>query len=230
MSAHSASDSEAIQRCKQGDPSGLEVLVARYYTAALRLAYLLTGDRLRAEDTVQDSFLQFYRTVDRFLPDRDFEPWFHRIVTNMARQSNRTVARRREVRLERFDDGTEFDAATLQEDEALSLSMAPLALPDPQLQAERAEERTALLSALDALTLKQREVVVLRYFAGYPDREIAALVGCRPGAARQRLADGLRALGHIIRERYPWLIDTSLAYVLHDEERSSRKALPYGLI
>ena len=52
----------------------------------------------------------------------------------------------------------------------------------------------------------QREAVVLRYYFGYGDQEIADILGCRVGAARRRIYDGLRALEQIIRRRFPWLL------------------------
>src|SRR5262249_52456765 len=88
--------------------------------------------------------------------------------------------------------------------QALILSAAS----DPACLAEQGEERSALLLALAELTPKQREAVALRYYFNFRDREIATIVGCRPGAACERLRAGLRALETIIRRRYPWLIET----------------------
>ncbi|MGZ3666335.1 MAG: RNA polymerase sigma factor [Ktedonobacterales bacterium] len=48
--------------------------------SALRLAYLLTGERTQAEDVVQDSFLQVFRSIRRFRLGHAFTPWLHSIV------------------------------------------------------------------------------------------------------------------------------------------------------
>ena len=50
-------ETQAIQRLKNGDISGLEFLVARHQVKAVRTAYLITRDLGLAEDIVQDSFL-----------------------------------------------------------------------------------------------------------------------------------------------------------------------------
>ena len=65
------------------------------------------------------------------------------------------------------------------------------------------------LRALAGLTQKQREAVVLRYYFGCSDQELAAILGCHEGTARQRLHDGLAALRQIIAQRFAWLADTT---------------------
>ncbi|MBU4225438.1 MAG: hypothetical protein KKC71_06415 [Chloroflexi bacterium] len=67
-------ESQAIQRLKRGDIGGLEFLVHRYQLKAVRTAYLITRDPQTAEDVVQDTFLQSYRSIARFDGTRPFEP------------------------------------------------------------------------------------------------------------------------------------------------------------
>jgi DNA-directed RNA polymerase specialized sigma24 family protein len=55
---HLDDDGEAIRRCQRGDIGGLEPLMARYQIAALRLAYLLVGERAAAEDVVPAGHLK----------------------------------------------------------------------------------------------------------------------------------------------------------------------------
>ena len=59
-------EKQAIQQLKNGDISGLEFLVARHQTKAVRTAYLITCDLGLAEDIVQDSFLQAYHSIRGF--------------------------------------------------------------------------------------------------------------------------------------------------------------------
>jgi RNA polymerase sigma-70 factor (ECF subfamily) len=201
---HLDDDSEAISRCQRGDIGGLEPLIAHYQVAALRLAYLLVGDRAAAEDVVQDSFLFAYQGISHFRLGTAFAPWFFRIVTNTARQRRRRAAYRHEVTvnwLPGSDEGGDNTART-----------GIVAVPrdsdpqvDPALYAERQEEREDVLRALGGLTQKQREAVVLRYYFGCSDQELAAILGCREGTARQRLYGGLATLRQIIARRFAWL-------------------------
>jgi len=202
MLLHTDDDAAAIHRCRSGDIRGLDALMmARHQVQALRVAYLLTGDRMQAEDVVQDSFLQVFRTIKHFRPDHPFEAWLHGIVTHVARQRLRGTSRRREVSLNAMSPASSTHAP-----DALSVARrAAVEGSDPVEAAELAERRRALLDALGALTQKQREAVVLHYYAGYSDREMARVLGCPSGTARQRVHAGLGALERIIRERYAWL-------------------------
>jgi DNA-directed RNA polymerase specialized sigma24 family protein len=56
-------DAAAIRRCRSGDIRGLDALMAHHQVQVLRVAYLLAGDRMQADDVVQDSFLQVFRTI-----------------------------------------------------------------------------------------------------------------------------------------------------------------------
>ncbi len=83
-------EKQAIQRLKNGDIGGLEFLVSRYQEKAVRMAYLITRDVGMAEDVVQDSFIQAYRSIDGFDWARSFEPWFLRSVANASVNMNDT--------------------------------------------------------------------------------------------------------------------------------------------
>jgi RNA polymerase sigma-70 factor (ECF subfamily) len=200
-------DDEAIRRCQRGDIDGLESLIARYQVAAVRLAYLLIGERAAAEDIVQDSFLLAYQGIARFRPDGVFAPWFYRIVTNTARQRRRRAAIRREISVDWLPGGDEDGSAPRMAVAAVPRDHDPHV--DPALHVERLEERQAVLRALTGLTQKQREAVVLRYYFGCSDRELATILGCHEGTARQRLHGGLAALRQIIAQRFAWLADTT---------------------
>jgi RNA polymerase sigma factor (sigma-70 family) len=194
---------DAIRRCQQGDIAGLGLLVACYQIPGVRLAYLLTGDHELADDIVQDSFLLAYRGIGRFRLGEPFAPWFYRIVTNTARQQWRYARHRHEVSL----DVMSLEDEAGQQLEATADS-SHTDRGDPAQHAERAESRTALLAALATLPHKQREAVVLRYYFGYSDRQIASVLGCRLGTVQQRLHAGRASLQQAIRRSYPWLLSS----------------------
>jgi RNA polymerase sigma-70 factor, ECF subfamily len=188
----------ALRSCQAGDMGGLTTLIAHFQRPAQQFAMLLTGDQALAEDIVQDTFLQAYRSIGRFQIGRPFAPWLYRILTNIARHRRRAAVMRREVSLNlMLEHGAEADIATVA---------ARQPLPDPAEQVEHDEVRRAMLAALSELTPLLREVVVLRYYFGYADAEIAEIVRCRPATARKRLQNGLRALRHIIHEHFSWLL------------------------
>ena len=80
--------------CQRGETRAFAQLVQLYQDAALRTAYLMTGDRQAAEDVAQNAFLNAFRFLHRFDPERSFRPWFFGILANEARMHRRRLRRR----------------------------------------------------------------------------------------------------------------------------------------
>ena len=65
----------------------------------------------------------------------------------------------------------------------------------------RAEERRRVLSALAALSSRRREVLVLRYYLGLSEAEIAKVLGISPGTVKSTAARGIAALAKRLGEK-----------------------------
>lgn len=147
---------------------------------AFRTAFLICGSAADAEDAVQEALISAYSALPRFRAGAPFKPWLLRIVGNAARNRRRGAARRHR----------------LAEQFAESLRIGGVA-PSPEVEAETAEERTALLRAISHLREDERDVVVLRHLMGLDVAETAAATGCAEGTVKSRLS---RALAHLRRE------------------------------
>lgn len=171
-------EQEAIQKLKNKDIGGLEFLVTRYQVKAVRTAYLITRDVGLAEDVVQDSFLQAYRSISSFDSTRPFEPWFMRSVVNAAVKILQKSARQ----VEAGEDADQlFDQFTEQVESVES-------------QVQSSEFQNQIWEAMQKLSPRQRAVVVQRYFLDMSEKEMAAESGAAVGtikwllnAARERL-------------------------------------------
>jgi RNA polymerase sigma-70 factor (ECF subfamily) len=145
-------------------------LADRHLDRAYRLAAVLLGSELEAQDAVQDAAASAWARFGD-LRDRDrFDAWFDRILVNGCR--DRLRARRR-VRLVELD---------------------PALHPAVQDGTGEAGERDALSRALAQLPADQRLAVALRYFGDRSLEEIAELTGERTGTVKSRLHYGLQAL------------------------------------
>jgi RNA polymerase sigma factor (sigma-70 family) len=204
----------AIRRCQAGDMDGLSILIGHFQLPAQQFALLLTGDRTVAEDLVQDSFLQAYRAIRQFQPGYTFAPWLYRIMTNASRNRRRSGRAHREVSLNLLlEHGGDAD---------LIAGEGGYHLPDPAEVVEQDEIRRAMLAALAELSPLLREAIVLRYYFGYADAQIAMIVRCQPAAVRKRLQRGMSKLEHIIHDHYAWLLsvtDRSLLITFTQEGR-----------
>jgi RNA polymerase sigma-70 factor (ECF subfamily) len=145
-------------------------LADHHLDRAYRLAAVLLGNELEAQDAVQDAATSAWARFGDLRDRGRFDAWFDRILVNGCR--DRLRARRR-VRL------VELDAA-----------LHP-AVPDDTGQTG---ERDALQRALAQLPADQRLAVALRYFGDRSLEEIAELTGERLGTVKSRLHYGLQAL------------------------------------
>lgn len=94
------SDLQLVARLQKGDKTAFREIVRRHQDKVYRLALRLTRDEARAQDAMQDAFLQVYRKIDQFQEHSAFTTWLYRITVNAALMRMRTERRHRETSLE----------------------------------------------------------------------------------------------------------------------------------
>ena len=187
---------DLIRRCKQGDKLALEALIRRYQAYVFRLCCLVMRHEQDAEDMTQETFLRACRALPRYQSREgsSFEAWLYRIAVNCCRSR----MRRKWYQVLPWPDP------------------APQLMAEPEEQPERkvqqSEGRTEMLDAIDALGEKHRVVVILRYYAGMSNEEIAETMGVPSGTVRSRL--------HTARERLRQVLETNQS---RSEQMSGRK-------
>lgn len=141
--------------------------------AMLRYAALLTGDRELAKDLVQEVMIRVYGKWRRIVRVDHPERYVRKMITNeflslRRRKSLRTVALAAETL-----EGRGHSA------------------PD---HADERAERDLMWSRLATLPRQQRAVIVLRYYEGLSDSEIADVLGCAAGTVRGYASRALATL------------------------------------
>jgi RNA polymerase sigma-70 factor (ECF subfamily) len=175
---------QAISAHKEGDIKGLEWLVRTHQLRAIRAAYGITGDRHAAEDVVADAFLNVYDHIAGFDSERQFGPWFYRIVVNgalKAVRANKNV----EIPPEDEEAGGNFEIT----DHSLG----------PEATAEYNELRQELSDAIGGLPPQQRAVLVLRFYLDMDEASIAETLGCPTGTVKWRLHAAKQKLRETLR-------------------------------
>lgn len=174
-----ADDWQLLRGAGEGDDlAGFEVLFDRHKDYVYRLAWGFLGARALAEDVIQEVFLRLARRRRRFLPRAKFRTLLYRVTLSTARELQRR--RRRDARYE----------------PALDRRETP---PEPRLDPRLGE----LARALDGLSQRQREVVVLRYYEGLDTRETARVMRCREGTVKAHLHRALGALRRLLERAGP---------------------------
>jgi RNA polymerase sigma-70 factor, ECF subfamily len=165
-----------------GSGDGLGEWVRARYGRAFRTAVLICGNPADAEEAVQDAFLRVWRFRDALPVDAKRDAWLYRVIVNACYSKMRQEVPRRERERIRLDAGP-ADA-----DELVAGSESP----------EHAAEHSAAARALDTtlhdLPDALRVVIVLRYYAGLSEREIATAIRRRPGTVKSRLHEARRRL------------------------------------
>jgi RNA polymerase sigma-70 factor (sigma-E family) len=151
------------------EPDGFREFVVARYAALVRLGALLTGDPGHGEDLVQGALVKTFRAWRRLGPDGDAEAY------------TRTVMARAAWRERRRRWHGEIPTAQLPE----------VAVTGPYEGLDQADAVRRLLADLPA---QQRVVLVLRYWTGLTESEIAAALGCSPGTVKSRASRALAAL------------------------------------
>jgi RNA polymerase sigma-70 factor (sigma-E family) len=163
-------------------PAGdkLEALYLRHGPGALRLAYVLTGDRELSEDLVQEAFVRVARRLTGLRSADSFQWYLRRTVVNLA---NSHLRRRR---VERAHLKRLVSAA----------AAADVSTPD-------LVTKQAVRGAIEQLPARQRAVVVLRYYEDLTDQQIASALGCPVGSVKSSLHRAAAILRqHLGREEW----------------------------
>jgi RNA polymerase sigma factor (sigma-70 family) len=150
-------------------------LYEREYTGIARLAFLLVGDRHRAEDLAHDAFVRLYENWDDVEPAKALA-WLRATTSNLAMSSHR---RARTARKHQQALGRSGDDASARSAEVIALSRS--ARPD-------------VVKALQTLSPRQRTAVVLKHWLRMTESEIADALGCSLGTTRTHLSRGHDAL------------------------------------
>jgi RNA polymerase sigma-70 factor (sigma-E family) len=174
-SAAPADPATAQAACDWDASRALAELYAAHYQALVRLAALLVRDTATAEEVVQDSFVAMHANWRRLRDSGKASAYLRRCVVNQSR----SVLRHRAV--------TERN-----------MLQPPPEMPSAEQGAMALLERSAVVAALHGLPARQREALVLRYYAGLPEAEIASAMGISQGAVKSHVFRAMSALRGVL--------------------------------
>jgi len=163
------SDEDLMTAVASGDETALAVLIDRY--AASVHAYLLrhSGKRDDADDLLQETWVRVARSAKRFDTARRFRSWIYGIATNLARD----LFRRRMTRERALRD---------------------LAAHPPATSGVNSVDRGELRERIAELPENMRAVLLLRYYEGMSEAEMAEILDVPRGTIKSRLHAALRRL------------------------------------
>jgi RNA polymerase sigma-70 factor, ECF subfamily len=187
---------ELLERALQGDDSARQTLLEQHREhlrrlIAARLDRRLTS-RVDPSDVVQETLADAAKRLDHYLRERPlpFLGWLRQLASERLIDTHRRhiFSQRRSVNRE--------NRGSQQSDELPSALIGKFLANDtsPSNRLQRQERRAQVRAALEALSERDREVLVMRYLEQATAAEISQVLGITESAVKSRL---LRALIHM---------------------------------
>lgn len=170
-------DADLLSRFRTGDDAALGALYERYEGPVFRYLFSVLRDHHRAEDALQETFVQALRKAEGLDPEK-FRGWLF------------TVAHQQAMLLLRKERRAPAPAADVL------LGLVDAAEPPTEL-AGRVDDLRAVRELLALLPAGQQAVIRMRVFDGLTFREVADKLGCPLNTALGRMHDGLRTLRNL---------------------------------
>lgn len=148
-------------------------LFDQYKNLVFKVAFLILGDKHEAEDTLQEVFIQVYRSLHTYNPQKGaFTTWLYRITVNQSMKHKR----KQRVIVVPLDD--------------LTTTCSSLSVSGMDEIADSEQIRQAIKRLCD----QQRTVLILRYFSELSYEEISRILEVPIGTVKSRLARAIKAL------------------------------------
>ena len=179
-------DLALVRRAKRGDYRAFDLLVLKYQSRLVSIAFKYVKEIQLAEDISQEAFIKAYKAIDSFREESAFYTWLYRITANTAKNYLVSKGRRRESSIS--------ELSTLENEEQFVIASHDS--PDEILLAQ--ELRNTLFNAVSSLPEDTRTALSLREFEGLNYEEIAKIMNCPVGTVRSRIFRGREALEDLI--------------------------------
>jgi RNA polymerase sigma-70 factor, ECF subfamily len=182
-------DSGVVAAFLAGERRAFNELVERYQNRLLNFVYRTTGDRERAEDLVQETFIRVYRHLHRFDQSKKFSTWVYTIASNLAKNELRNRSRNPLILFQMFRKSDDVDSRPLEwEDNTYR--------PDDLYR--KRHLKSMVDSAVDQLPEHHRTVFMLREMEGKTYEEIADITGANLGTVKSRLNRARNSFAQLI--------------------------------
>ncbi len=161
-------ETDLIIGIQNGDSGSFSELYDLYKNKAIRTAYLIAGNRVSAEDIVQEAFVKCYLKIGELQNPERFRTWFYRLLVRTA--WNYAKIERKNIPVQDI-----FEAADTVQGKST------------EQQYLESEISGILYEQIQKLDQKKRTVVMLFYYNELSTKEIAQVLGCLEGTVKSRL-------------------------------------------
>lgn len=184
-------DVQLMLRVKQGDDAAFQELVEAYQDRVVAIFTNIVGNHDSAEDLAQDVFLRIYRARLTYEPAAKFSTWLFRIANNLALNTKRNKARRKETQFGNADSQPVV-ARPLERNIKEKSALMPARILD------RSELHQVVRDSLEELNERQRMAVLLHKFEEMSYAEIADVFEMSVPAVKSLLSRAREKLREVL--------------------------------
>jgi len=177
-----------------GDERAFEELVREESSRLYHVILRIVKDEDEAQSLVQETFLQAYKSMDRFRGESKLSTWLIGIGINLARSSRRKTSR--------YDTLAEEDMERLQPSFNMGAYTEEYSPWRPDAVAEKSQRREIVHRAIEQLSDTYREIIILRDIEQLDTSETAQALDITEGAARVRLHRARQALRALLDDYF----------------------------
>lgn len=168
-------DKELIYKIQHGEKELLEVLIQKYYDDIYRLCYYRIGNASISYDLTQETFLKLIKYIGNYKDRGKFKSYLITIAINVCNTYF-------------YENNIEFE----------ELSGNQSYKQNSSNELEKIDEKDIILQALNKLTEKQKEVIILKYYEGLKIKDISKVLDEKIPTIKSRLKQGLEKMNRYL--------------------------------
>ncbi|MBI5816573.1 MAG: sigma-70 family RNA polymerase sigma factor [Nitrospinae bacterium] len=202
-----AEDLEFIAQVKAGSFRAFERIVNKYESRVYNHCVKFLNSQEDAEDVLQETFLQVYKSLESFRGESAFSTWLFKIATNGCLMR---IRKKKKVDLVSIDKPLEFDGSSLQR-EIVDWSK------NPALMHGNDEIKRLLDTIISSLPEDKRIVLIMKDVEGFSNIEIGQILNMTVAAVKSRLHRARLVLREALTKYFDGTLDMTSAGKIGNE-------------
>lgn len=176
---------DILIRAQAGDRLAFRVIVELYQGFLYSVAFRFLGNRVDAEDAVQETFIKLWKNFKNYQPPTKLSTWLYRIIVNYCLDDKKSMRNR-------------YLKKTISAEQAVGI--VSTSTPQTELLVKEATE--VIHQAANQLVGKQKMIFVLRDLEGLDTPEVSALLTMEEDQIKSNLYHARKKVSEWIKENY----------------------------
>ncbi|MCD4657701.1 MAG: sigma-70 family RNA polymerase sigma factor [Planctomycetes bacterium] len=178
---------------RNGSEQAFDRIINEYGNQLYNFILRLVGNHEAAEDIFQDTFVRVLRNIERYKPSAKLLTWLIQIAKNLSYDYFKKERLRVHQSLSIEVGSEEYSLDSIIEDSNQ---------PPPQELMILEEDRKLVREAIEKLSVKKKEVILLRIYESLPYRDISEITGDPEGTLKYRVYEAVREIAAYIEKKH----------------------------